>query len=116
VELKVIRDIPKVRIGLALPNEGLTKRHELHSFGLLGIRAATEALTVDEDALGMLSEAGSRSTLRYAVQLLAPAAVSSKICGRSNVTAQDISDVGELFYDAKTSAEILQRNADKYML
>ena len=71
---------------------------------------------MDEDALGMLSEAGSRSTLRYAVQLLAPAAVSSKLCGRSNVTAQDISDVGELFYDAKTSAEILQRNADKYML
>ena len=71
---------------------------------------------VDEDALNMLGEAGSRATLRYAVQLLAPAAVSSKICGRSNVTAQDISDIGELFYDAKTSAEILQRNADKYML
>merc|ERR1711934_1044762 len=83
---------------------------------IIKIRAATEALTVDEDALNMLGEAGSRATLRYAVQLLAPAAVSSKICGRSNVTAQDISDIGELFYDAKTSAEILQRNADKYML
>merc|ERR1711934_1046432 len=83
---------------------------------IIKIRAATEALMVYEDALNMLGEAGSRATLRYAVQLLAPAAVSSKICGRSNVTAQDISDIGELFYDAKTSAEILQRNADKYML
>lgn len=83
---------------------------------IIKIRAATEALTVDEDALTMLGEAGSRATLRYAVQLLAPAAISSKICGRANVTAQDISDIGELFYDAKTSAEILQRNADKYML
>ena len=71
---------------------------------------------MDEEALNLLSEAGSKSTLRYPVQLLAPAAVSSKICGRSNVTAQDIQDVGDLFYDAKTSAEILQRNADKYML
>merc|ERR1711899_276827 len=83
---------------------------------IIKIRAATEALTVDEEALNLLSEAGSKSTLRYAVLLLAPAAVSSKICGRSNVTAQDIQDVGDLFYDAKTSAEILQRNADKYML
>merc|ERR1711935_1211744 len=83
---------------------------------IIKIRAATETLTVDEDALNMLGEAGSRATLRYAVQLLAPAAVSSKICGRTNVTAQDISDIGELFYDAKTSAEILQKNADKYML
>merc|ERR1719203_2631203 len=49
---------------------------------IIKIRAATEALTVDEDALNMLGEAGSRATLRYAVQLLAPAAVSSKICGR----------------------------------
>merc|ERR1711910_82599 len=83
---------------------------------IIKIRAATEGLQVDEEALTVLGEVGSKSTLRYAVQLLAPAAVSSKICGRSNVTAQDIQDVGDLFYDAKTSAEILQRNADKYML
>merc|ERR1712080_407834 len=76
---------------------------------IIKIRAATEGLTVDEDALAMLSEAGTKATLRYAVQLLAPAAISAKICGRSNVTAEDIRDVGELFLDAKTSAMMLEQ-------
>merc|ERR1712029_1172843 len=82
---------------------------------IIKIRAATEAITVD-DALNMLSEAGSKATLRYAVQLLAPGAVSSKISGRTNVTAEDIRDVGELFLDAKTSASRLEKNADKFMM
>ena len=64
----------------------------------------------------MLSEAGSKATLRYAVQLLAPGAVSCKISGRTNVTAEDIRDVGELFLDAKTSALRLEANADKFMM
>ena len=64
----------------------------------------------------MLSAAGSKATLRYAVQLLAPAAISAKICGRSNVTAEDIRDVGELFLDAKTSAIMLEQNPEKYMM
>ena len=64
----------------------------------------------------MLSAAGSKATLRYAVQLLAPAAISAKICGRSNVTAEDIRDVGELFLDAKTSAIMLEKNPEKYMM
>jgi len=83
---------------------------------IIKIRAATESLTVDEDALAMLSAAGTKATLRYAVQLLAPAAISAKICGRSSVTSEDIRDVGELFLDAKTSAIMLEQNADKYMI
>ena len=73
-------------------------------------------IQVDEDALAMLSAAGTKATLRYAVQLLAPAAISAKICGRSSVTSEDIRDVGELFLDAKTSAIMLEQNADKYMI
>jgi len=83
---------------------------------IIKIRAATESITIDDDALNMLSEAGSKATLRYAVQLLAPGAVSSKISGRTNVTAEDIRDVGELFLDAKTSALRLEANADKFMM
>jgi len=83
---------------------------------IIKIRAATETITIDDDALNMLSEAGSKATLRYAVQLLAPGAVSSKISGRTNVTAEDIRDVGELFLDAKTSALRLEANADKFMM
>lgn len=83
---------------------------------IIKIRAATESLQVDEDALNILSEIGSKTTLRYAVQLLAPAAITAKICGRSNVAKEDIKDIGELFLDAKSSAIMLEENADKYML
>ncbi len=83
---------------------------------IIKIRAATEGLQVDEDALQILSEVGSKTTLRYAVQLLAPGAVAAKICGRNNVAKEDIKDIGELFLDAKTSATFLEQNADKYML
>ena len=54
--------------------------------------------------------------LRFAVQLLAPAAISAKIAGRGGViTTDDIKDIGELFLDAKSSAAMLEANADKYM-
>merc|ERR1712223_369697 len=74
---------------------------------IIRIRAATEGLQVDEEALEILSEVGTKTTLRYAVQLLSPAAVTAKICGRTNEVKDDIKDVGELFLDAKSSAVML---------
>merc|ERR1711934_441569 len=83
---------------------------------IIKIRAATEGLQVDEEALTVLGEVGAKTTLRYSVQLLAPAAITAKICGRSNIVKDDIKDIGELFLDAKSSAVMLEENADKYML
>merc|ERR1711910_48223 len=82
---------------------------------IIKIRAATEGLQVDEEALTVLGEVGSESTLRYAVQLLAPCAVTAKIAGKNSVEPIDIKDVGELFLDAKQSAKMLQDNAERYM-
>merc|ERR1719361_183913 len=47
---------------------------------IIRIRAATEGLQVDEEALTVLGEVGAKTTLRYSVQLLAPAAITAKIC------------------------------------
>ena len=63
----------------------------------------------------VLGDVGAKTTLRYSVQLLAPAAVTAKICGRTNIVKDDIKDIGELFLDAKSSAIMLEQNADKYM-
>merc|ERR1712087_747122 len=82
---------------------------------IIKIRAATEGLQVEEEALNILSKVGSESTLRYAVQLLAPCAVTAKIAGKNSVEPVDIQDVGELFLDAKQSAKMLQENAERYM-
>ena len=72
-------------------------------------------MQVDEEASTVLGEVGAKTTLRYSVQLLAPAAITAKICGRSNIVKDDIKDIGELFLDAKSSAVMLEENADKYM-
>eukprot|EP00096_Caligus_rogercresseyi_P000284 TRINITY_DN10692_c0_g1_i1.p1 TRINITY_DN10692_c0_g1~~TRINITY_DN10692_c0_g1_i1.p1 ORF type:complete len:459 (+),score=165.41 TRINITY_DN10692_c0_g1_i1:138-1514(+) len=82
---------------------------------IIKIRATTEGLSLEEDALNYLSEVGARTTLRYATQLLTPSATAAKICGRTQIRKEDIKDIGELFLDAKSSAAMLKENDDKYM-
>ena len=89
-------------------------------YGILSYRCKPNDINyylvqVDEEALTILGEVGAKTTLRYAVQLLAPAAVTAKICGRTNIVKDDIKDIGELFLDAKSSAVMLAEKADKYM-
>lgn len=82
---------------------------------ILQLRAQTEGLEIEHDAISALGEIGSKATLRYAVQLLTPAFLTAKINGRSHITLSDIEEVGSLFLDAKSSAKILTENKDKYM-
>ena len=82
---------------------------------IIKIRAATEGIQVDEEALNVLSEVGSKTTLRYAVQLLTPAALTAKTVGRNSIIKSDIKDTTDLFMDAKSSAMMLKKNDDKYM-
>lgn len=82
---------------------------------ILRIRAQTETIPAEDGALGELGTVGSRTTLRFAAQLLTPAHVLARINGREQVTADDVQEVGDLFYDAKRSAKILQEQADKFM-
>ncbi|KAF5272210.1 hypothetical protein FQA39_LY01292 [Lamprigera yunnana] len=83
---------------------------------IISLRVATETLEIDPDALKCLGEVGSRSTLRYAVQLLTPASLTAKTNGRKNIIKQDIEEVSTLFLDAKSSAKILTQHKDKFML
>ena len=52
---------------------------------------------------------------RYAVQLLTPASLLCKINGKDSITREEIEEINELFYDAKSSAKILAEQEDKYM-
>lgn len=83
---------------------------------IVKLRANTEGLDIDPEALAALSDVGVKSTLRYAVQLLTPASLTAKTNGRSNITKSDIEEVSMLFLDAKSSAKILSQNRDKYMM
>lgn len=74
---------------------------------IISIRAETEGLEVEEDALAAMGEIGARTSLRYAVQMLTPARILAQTSGRDTVSAVDVEEVDELFFDAKASAKLL---------
>ena len=49
---------------------------------ILSIRALTEGIELQDDALAELGSIGSRTSLRYATQLLAPARILADTYGR----------------------------------
>ena len=81
---------------------------------IVSIRAETEHLTIEEDALVTLGEIGAKTSLRYAVQLLTPARIVAQTCGRETISAADAEEIDELFYDAKASAKLLAKS-DGYL-
>merc|ERR1711934_193587 len=82
---------------------------------VISIRAQTEGLEMDQEGIELLGEIGQNTSLRYVVQLMTPASVLAKTNGRDNVTREDIEEIDQLFYDAKSSAKLLAANADKYI-
>uniref|UniRef100_A0A069DU69 RuvB-like helicase n=1 Tax=Panstrongylus megistus TaxID=65343 RepID=A0A069DU69_9HEMI len=82
---------------------------------ILKLRAQTEGLNIDNDALVQLSHIGANSTLRYSVQLLTPASLTAKVNGRAIISKEDVIEVSTLFLDAKSSSKILSQHKDKYM-
>lgn len=83
---------------------------------IVKLRASTEGISLEPDALATLSELGSKTTLRYVVQLMTPAAITAKVNGRSSIIKEDVDEVSSLFLDAKRSAGILTEHKDKYMM
>lgn len=77
---------------------------------IISIRAETETIDVDEDALVAMGEVGAKTSLRYAVQLLTPARIIAQTSGREGITAVDVEEIDELFYDAKASAKLLAKS------
>jgi len=83
---------------------------------ILSIRAATESIKLEEEALANLGEIGTRTTLRYANQMLTPAHILAVTQGREVINADDVEEIDELFFDAKASAKILAEQSDGYLL
>ncbi|CAL8335562.1 unnamed protein product [Lota lota] len=82
---------------------------------IIKIRAQTEGISVSEEALTHLGEVGTKTTLRYAVQLLTPAHLLGRVQGKEGVEREQVEEINELFYDAKSSAKILQDQHLKFM-
>ena len=82
---------------------------------IVTIRANTESLTIGEDAVAALGEIGSRTSLRYAVQLLTPSRIMAETQGRTEIEADDVEEIDVLFFDAKASARLLAEQGDGYL-
>ena len=58
---------------------------------------------------------GENTSLRYAVQLLTPAAIVAKTDGRTEVTVDDVGELTDMFIDAKQSAQMLVEHGEGYL-
>ena len=82
---------------------------------ILRIRAREEKVTIENDALERLTEIGSKSSLRYAVQLLSLAAQNAKVQKHESVTLDDVERVDSLFMDVQEATEHLRRYEDRLL-
>jgi|EP00970_Alexandrium_tamarense_P002996 RuvB-like protein 1 (pontin 52) len=76
---------------------------------ILNLRASVEGIEVEESALRLLSEIGSRTSLRYAVQMLTPARIVAETTGRTAIGEEDVKEVDTLFLDGKASGKMLAK-------
>jgi RuvB-like protein 1 (pontin 52) len=74
---------------------------------IVRLRAKTENLILSEDALARVARWGEDVSLRYALQLLAPASVLATVAGKKEIGLDEVEEVGGLFIDAKRSAAIV---------
>ncbi|KAJ4985365.1 RuvB-like helicase 1 [Stagonosporopsis vannaccii] len=83
---------------------------------IISLRVGTEKLNIADAAKDKVTELGVRVSLRYALQLLAPASVLAKVGGRQNgeISVQDVEECESLFLDAGRSAKGLGE-ADGYI-
>jgi RuvB-like protein 1 (pontin 52) len=82
---------------------------------ILAIRCATESIEIEEDALAHLASIGTKTSLRYVVQMLTPCSVLADTLGKTKITKDEVEEIKSLFFDGKTSAKILMEQADKYI-
>jgi len=82
---------------------------------ILAVRAGVENAGMTDEGLAYLAEIGDRTSLRHAVQLIAPSMVVARSAGRESIDVEDIKNVDGLFLDAKASAKLLARAEQSYI-
>jgi RuvB-like protein 1 (pontin 52) len=76
---------------------------------IVDMRTKTEGLSLSGPALEKITQLGEKVSLRYALQLLAPANVLARVAGREGgmIDLEDVNECEGLFLDAGRSAQAL---------
>jgi len=82
---------------------------------IIEIRAKSEKIKIDEKALEYLTDIGSKTSLRYAIQLIAPAFEISKEKKLEKIEKDHISTVEKLFVDVKKSVDYLKEYEKQFL-
>ncbi len=80
---------------------------------IIEIRAEELKIELSDEALEMLTELGVKNSLRYAVQLLAPAHEFAKLRNSNRVEVSDVERASKIFVDVSQSSEYLKRWEEK---
>jgi RuvB-like protein 1 (pontin 52) len=76
--------------------------------GIVRTRAKTEGINITDPALNKVADIGTKVSLRYALQLLAPAAVLARVkvggAAHGQVDVGEVTECESLFLDASRSA------------
>lgn len=72
---------------------------------IVSLRVGIEKLAIADPAKDKITDLGVKVSLRYALQLLAPASVLAKVAGRSEIGVQEVEECEGLFLDAGRSAK-----------
>ncbi len=80
---------------------------------ILEIRAEEEDEEIEEDAIDYLAEEGAESSMRYAVQLMAPAGEIAEKNGNDTITKEDAKEARKLFISVEDSVDILKEFEEK---
>jgi len=89
------------------------KREEIKT--ILEIRAAEAGIMLSDNSLEKLTELGVANSLRYAVQLLAPAYEYAKIRNSGKVEVEDVDRAASIFVDVNQSSAYLKKWEEKML-
>ncbi|MDI9610336.1 MAG: RuvB-like helicase [Archaeoglobales archaeon] len=82
---------------------------------IIDIRAVEMGVILDEKAIERLTDIGERMSLRYAVQLLAPANEFAKLRNSGKIELQDIERAESIFSDVSQSSAYLKKWEEKML-
>jgi TBP-interacting protein len=83
---------------------------------IIEIRAQTEKLKLEKDALEYLTELGAKTSLRYSLQLMAPAWEVAKSEGSKKTAKRHIESAERYFVDVKKSVRYLKEYERQFLV